>query len=88
MSRVKGMTNRLPLPPPGFDELPVEDQVEYVQLLWDRIAARPSQVPVPEWHKQTLDSRLAAHEANPEEARPWDEVRDQIRSKLDGGPTP
>jgi len=76
------MTNRLPLPPPGFDDLPVEDQVEYVQSLWDRIAAKPNQVAVPEWHKQTLDKRLAAHEANPEVARPWDDVRDEIRSRL------
>jgi len=29
------------MPPPGFDELPVDDKIDYVQLLWDRIAARP-----------------------------------------------
>ena len=81
------MTNRPPLPPPGFDDLPVEDQVEYVQSLWDRIAAEPDQVPVPEWHRQVLDKRLAAREANAEVARPWDEVRDEIRSKLGSGST-
>ena len=79
------MTNGLPLPPPGFDDLPVEDQIDYVQSLWDRIAAKPDQVPVPEWHRQVLDKRLAAHEANPEVARSWEEVRDEIRSKLGGG---
>ena len=63
------MTNELPLPPPGFDDLPVEDQIEYVQSLWDRIAAKPDQVPVPDWHRQVLDKRLAAHEANSELAR-------------------
>jgi putative addiction module component (TIGR02574 family) len=78
------MTNRLPLPPAGFDDLPVEDQVEYVQSLWNRIAAKPDQVPVPEWHRQVLNQRLAGHEENPEAARPWDEVRDEIRSKLGG----
>ena len=76
------MTNRLPLPPPGFDDLQVEDQVEYVQSLWDRIAAKPDQVTVPEWHRQVLEERLAARDANLEMARPWDEVRDSIRSKL------
>ena len=79
------MTNRLPLPPTGFDDLPVEDQIDYVQSLWDRIAAKPDQVPAPEWHRQVLDKRLAAHEANPEVARPWEEVRDEIRSKLGSG---
>ena len=79
------MTNELPLPPPGFDDLPVEDQIDCVQSLWDRIAAKPDQVAVPGWHKQVLHQRLAAHEANPEVARPWNEVRDEIRSKLGSG---
>ncbi len=86
MSRAKAVTNGLPLPPPGFDDLPVEDQIDYVQSLWCRIAAKPDQVPVPDWHRQVLDERLAAHEANPAGARPWEEVRDQIRSKLGSGP--
>ena len=76
------MTNKLPLPPPGFDDLPVEDKIDYVQSLWDRIAAKPDQIPVPEWHRQALDERLAAHEASPEAARSWQDVRDEIRSKL------
>jgi len=79
------MTNRVPLPPAGFDDLPVEDQIDYVQSLWDRIAANLDQAPVPEWHRGVLDERLAAHEANPEAARPWEEVRDEIRSKLGRG---
>jgi putative addiction module component (TIGR02574 family) len=80
------MTKGPPLPPPGFDDLAVEDQIDYVQSLWDRIAAKPDQVPLPEWHKQMLDERLAAHEADPEAAKPWEEVRDEIRSKLGGRP--
>jgi putative addiction module component (TIGR02574 family) len=76
------MTNSPPLPPPGFDELPVEDQIDYVQSLWERIAAKPDQMPVPEWHERVLDERLAARDADPEAARSWEEVRDEIRSKL------
>jgi putative addiction module component (TIGR02574 family) len=52
------MANPVPLPPPGFDDLSVDDQIEYVQSLWDRIAATPEQVPVPEWHREILDERL------------------------------
>jgi len=79
------MTKGLPPPPPGFDELPVEDQISYVQSLWDRIRARPDQVPVPDWHRQVLNERLARQDASPEETRPWDEVHEEIRSKLGGG---
>jgi hypothetical protein len=28
----------------------VEDKIEYVQALWDRIGANESKVPVLEWH--------------------------------------
>lgn len=76
------MAHNLPLPPPGFDDLSVEDQLDYIQSLWDRIAANPDQVPLPDWHRQVLDERLAAHETKRIESRRWDEVREEIRTKL------
>ena len=76
------MAKNMPLPP-GFDDLSVDDQIDYVQSLWDRIAARPDQIPVPDWHLRVLEERTAAHEASPSGGRPWEEVRRQIRSKLD-----
>jgi hypothetical protein len=33
--------------PPRFDDLSVEEQIDFVQFLWDRIASTPDQVPVP-----------------------------------------
>ncbi len=67
------------MPPPGFDELTVEEQIEYVQALWDRIAANVSQVPVPEWHKELLDERLADLDADPEAGETWEDVRAELR---------
>ena len=58
---------------------------DYVRSLWDRIAAKPDRVPVPEWRRQVPDQRLAAREANPGVARPWEEVRDEIRSAVRSG---
>ena len=52
----------------------VEDKIEYVQALWDRIAANESQVPVPEWHRQVLGERLADYRANPDQGRSWEEL--------------
>lgn len=57
------------------------------RLVRPPIAARPDHVPIPEWHRQVLDKRITAHEANPEVARPWDEVRDKVRLKLGSGST-
>lgn len=45
------MPHSLPLPPPGFDALPVEAQIDHVQSLWDRVAATAGQVPLQEWQQ-------------------------------------
>ena len=76
------MASSLPLPPEGFDDLPVEERIDYVQLLWDRVAAKPADVPVPDWHKDVLRDRLASYRSNPNAGREWPEVRDELLRKL------
>jgi len=76
------MPKPVAIPPPGFDQLTVEEQIDYVQLLWERIAATPDQVPVPDWHREVLDERLKDFEANPDAGEGWDTVRDRLRDNL------
>ena len=80
------MSRSLPLPPPGFDALPVEDQIDYVQSLWDRIAATVDQVPLQEWQQVLLEERLAAHRRSPGDARPWREVIEGVQQRLRARP--
>jgi len=68
--------------PKEFRELSAKARIEYVQGLWDFIAKVPDQVPIPESHKRVLDQRLAAYEADPNQAEPWDQTRDNILKKL------
>jgi putative addiction module component (TIGR02574 family) len=56
----------------------VEDKIDYVQSLWDRIAANEAQVPVPEWHREILAERMEAYRANPEQGRSWEEVEAEL----------
>jgi putative addiction module component (TIGR02574 family) len=76
------MSKMVPIPPPGFDDLSVDEQIDFVQSLWDRIAATSEQVPVPEWHRQIIRERLAAYHANPSAGRLWNDVRIDIERKL------
>ena len=76
------MPKTLPDPPPGFDDLSVDEQIDYVQSLWDRIAATPDQVPVPEWHLRIIRERLEAYKANPNAGRPWEVLRTDIERRL------
>ena len=74
------MARRVPNPPPGFDDLTVDEKVNYVQSLWDRIAAKPETVPVPEWHLDLIEQRLRRD--RPGIGRPWTEIRDELLGRL------
>ena len=73
------MTQKVPNPPPGFDALTFDEKLDYVQSLWDRIAAKPDSVPVPDWHLEVIEQRL---NAGPHNARPWNEVRYELQARL------
>lgn len=64
--------------------MPVEEKVQYVEALWDRIAAAPAEVSVPDWHRQLLRERLAEYRRDARAGRPWREVRDELLRELAG----
>src|SRR5690242_19881537 len=45
--------------------LPPTERLELLDELWDSVAADASNVPVPEWHKQELDRRVAEPSPKP-----------------------
>lgn len=73
----------VPPPPPGFDDLSIDEKIDYLQSLWDRIAASPEAVPIPEWHREILDQRIKDLEDNPGAGDNWDVVQERLRRKLD-----
>ena len=79
------MTRTVPLPPPGFDDLSIDEKIDYLQSLWDRIAASSQSVPVPEWHLEVLQHRLMDLERDPDSGDSWDAVEKRLRKKLDEG---
>jgi putative addiction module component (TIGR02574 family) len=60
---------------PDFDEMSAAERILHVQDLWDRVASAPERVPVTDAQRVELDRRLAAHEADPSSAVPWEQVR-------------
>ncbi len=76
------MSTRVPWPPSGFDELPTNDKVDYVQSLWDRIAASDENVAVPDWHKAIIHQRVQEQQAAPDSLADWAQVRQKIARDL------
>ncbi len=65
--------------------MPVDEQIEYVQSLWDRIAASVDQVPLRHWQQAILEERLAAHRRAPEDAQPREDVIVRLQRRLGAG---
>jgi len=76
------MTSKISNPPAGFDELTVEEKLDYVESLWDRIAAKPEAVAVPDWHLEVIEQRTNGGHAGSPAGRSWDDFRQELRLKL------
>jgi putative addiction module component (TIGR02574 family) len=76
------MSQAIPLPPPGFDALSVDEQINYVQSLWDRIAAKPADVAVPDWHRQTVVDRLSGRDEDRNQGKEWEEFEQELTAEL------
>ena len=62
--------------------LSVEQRLELITELWESIPDSLDTLPVPEWHREELDRRLAAADANPDAAIPWEDVKRRLREKI------
>ncbi|MBI5627463.1 MAG: addiction module protein [Candidatus Rokubacteria bacterium] len=67
--------------PAGFNELSKAEQIRYLQELWDRIAERPGEIPVPGSHIELAEERLAEYRRDPSRARPAHDVLDRLAKK-------
>ena len=76
------MPKRTPSPPPGFEELSVSEQIEYVQGLWEQIVTSSEAVSTPDWHLDIIRRRLQDFEQNPQAGRSWQEVREDIEQQI------
>ncbi len=79
------MSRPVPNPPPGFDDLSVDDQIEYLRSLRDRVPAPADRVPVPAWHAEIIRKRVAELEADPDSAVPWEHAREEVVRRLGEG---
>jgi hypothetical protein len=67
--------------PPGFSDLSKEEQVLYIQALWDRIFGHPDDLPVPAWHLELVEERIAEYRRNPTPLRSAYDVLDELANQ-------
>jgi len=60
-------------------ELPIQERIRLVELIWESVAAVPEALEVTPELKAELEERLKEFEANPEAGYSWDQVRSCLK---------
>jgi len=60
-------------------ELPAQERIRLVELIWDSVAAVPEAVEVSPALNAELEVRLKEFEKNPEAGYSWDEVKSHLQ---------
>ena len=73
----------MPQAAPQLDvhQLSVSQRLDLIATLWDSIPDAVEGMPIPEWHLRELETRLAAADADPDSAIPWQEARAALRGE-------
>ena len=60
-------------------ELPVQERIRLVELIWESIAAIPEAVEITPELQADLAARLKEFEANPEAGYSWEQVKSRLK---------
>lgn len=64
----------------GIDRLGREERLRLIEEIWESLAPVEN-LEIPESHREELDRRLAAADADPSAGRPWEEARARLREE-------
>ena len=59
-------------------KLSVQERVRLVQDIWDTLQPTAEDLPLTEEQRRILDERLAQHQADPDSAVPWEDVKARL----------
>ncbi len=65
----------------AISKLELSEQLLLVEDIWDSIATRNSEIPMPEWQKQELDRRYKEYKDGRMGLHDWKSVHEDLRSK-------
>jgi putative addiction module component (TIGR02574 family) len=62
-------------------KLGLSDRLLLIEDVWDEIAKSNTSIPLPQWQKKELDTRLAAYQSRENQTKAWHEVHNELRGK-------
>lgn len=63
----------------GIDRLSAEHRLRLIEEIWESLST--DSTAIPESHREELDRRIAAADADPIAGKPWEEVRARLRDE-------
>ena len=64
-----------------INKLTIPEKILFLEELWDTIAIKDTEIPVPESHKAELDKRLRRHTNTSAKLLTLDELQERIERK-------
>jgi putative addiction module component (TIGR02574 family) len=61
-----------------LQQVPVEERLKLIELLWDSIETGKAEVAMPGWHMDIAEKRLSALDAGTSVGSSWSDVRRRI----------
>ena len=65
-----------------LDQLTLEEKLQIMEALWEDLSARTQDVPVPQWHRDVLDSRERMIESGEAKFEDWDSAKKRIADRI------
>ena len=76
------MSSPIQFPPPGFEDVSIDEQLTYVEGLLNYIRGFDL-AEIPKWHLEILEERLARYRANGVEGKTWEEFEQELEDEFE-----
>jgi putative addiction module component (TIGR02574 family) len=57
------------------------EKLDLIGQLWDSLSDSHTDLPMPGWHREELDRRLADADANPQTGKTWSDVEKRLSQR-------
>lgn len=65
-----------------IQEMPLQEKLYVMEVLWSELCRDDTAIEVPQWHKDLLDERTESVRSGQAVFIPWEEAKKQIRDSV------
>ena len=69
----------MPIDQQQLRAMSVSERLRLLEDVWSSLADNPDALAEPDWHREELDARRASHRDDPDAARDWSAIHEELR---------